>query len=76
MKISISLPDDDVSFIDEFGAQSSNSSRSAVIHQAVGLLRAASIETAYTEAWDEWAATTDAELWDAIAADELADASR
>ncbi len=76
MKITVSLPDDDVRFIDEFSAASSIPSRSAVIHQAVGLLRAASIETAYTAAWDEWAATSDAELWDATTADGLADASR
>jgi Arc/MetJ-type ribon-helix-helix transcriptional regulator len=76
MKVSVSLPDDDVAFLDEYAANAGSGSRSAVVHQAIGLLRAIGLEQAYAAAWDEWEASGDARLWDATAADGIGDAAR
>jgi Arc/MetJ-type ribon-helix-helix transcriptional regulator len=76
MKISVSLPDDDVAFLDEYAAAAGAASRSAVIHQAIGLLRGASLEEAYATAWSEWEAGKDAVLWDTTVADGIVDAAR
>lgn len=70
MKISVSLPDDDVEFLDELARSGGYDSRSAVLHRAIRLLRSAELGDAYAEAWDEWA-TSEAEAWDATSADGL-----
>jgi Arc/MetJ-type ribon-helix-helix transcriptional regulator len=76
MKVSVSLPDDDVRFLDEYATRVGAASRSAVIHQAVGLLRTVSLEHAYAAAWDEWEAGEDAVLWDRTVGDGIVDAPR
>ncbi|SFP69323.1 Ribbon-helix-helix protein, copG family [Amycolatopsis arida] len=78
MKLSVSLPEDDVEFVDEFARRHASASRSAVIHQAITLLRNATLENAYAAAWDEWADDADdtAGAWEGTAADGLADAGR
>ncbi|HLE72001.1 MAG TPA: ribbon-helix-helix domain-containing protein [Vicinamibacteria bacterium] len=69
MKISVSLPDEDVEFLDEYARSLGVRSRSAVIQRAVRLLRAAELGPAYAEAWEEWDASGDADLWDSAVAD-------
>ncbi|RKT82990.1 hypothetical protein SAMN05421805_10335 [Saccharopolyspora antimicrobica] len=76
MKLSVSLSDEDVTFVDSYAEQTGAHSRSAVIHQAISLLRTAELEEAYESAWDEWESSADAQLWDATTADGMADASR
>jgi Arc/MetJ-type ribon-helix-helix transcriptional regulator len=76
MKVSVSLPDDDVTFLDEYAANAGTTSRSAVIHQAIGLLRSASLEEAYATAWDEWETGGEAALWESTTADGIGDAAR
>ena len=71
MKVSVSLPDDDVEFLDEYALAQGIPSRSAVIHEAVRLLRASDLGTSYEEAWAEWSATGEADAWDPTAADGL-----
>ncbi len=71
MKVSISLPDDDVRFLDEFATRRKLDSRSAAVQRAVRLLRTSELETAYEAAFDEWAASGEAALWDRTAADGL-----
>jgi Arc/MetJ-type ribon-helix-helix transcriptional regulator len=71
MKVSVSLPDDDVEFLDSYAQAQGIQSRSAVVHRAVGLLRASQLENAYEEAWAAWAASGDAEAWEDAAADGL-----
>jgi Arc/MetJ-type ribon-helix-helix transcriptional regulator len=66
MKISVSLPDEDVKFLDEQGVN-----RSAALHEAVALLRERQLADQYAEAFSEWADSPDAELWDAATADGL-----
>ncbi|HEY4019237.1 MAG TPA: antitoxin [Pseudonocardiaceae bacterium] len=70
MKLSVSLIDDDVAFIDEYARTHAARSRSAVLHKAVELLRANQLADAYAAAWDEWAAD-DAQLWDTTVGDGL-----
>ena len=69
MKISISLPDEDIEFLDEYARNLGVRSRSAVIQRAVRLLRAAELGPAYAEAWEEWQASGDAAVWDTAVAD-------
>lgn len=71
MKVSVSLPDDDVEFLDAYAHDRGVGSRSAVLHQAVGLLRAAQLGAAYQDAWESWTESGDAEAWDAVASDGL-----
>lgn len=75
MKLSVSLPDDDVRFLDEYAGSSGMSSRSAVLHEAVTQLRLRNLEQDYADAYDEWAAG-DADLWDATTGDGVIRAAR
>jgi Arc/MetJ-type ribon-helix-helix transcriptional regulator len=71
MKVSVSLPTDDVEFLDSYARAQGIESRSAVLHKAVGLLRATQLGNAYEEAWDSWEASGEASAWEAVAADGL-----
>ncbi|WP_424186004.1 antitoxin [Actinokineospora sp. G85] len=75
MKLSVSLPEEDVRFLDEYSAHADTASRSAVIHQAIGLLRESTLRDAYAAAFDEWE-TGDGPAWEPVSADGLADAPR
>ena len=63
MKISVSLPGDDVEFLDAYAEQQGLDSRSAAVHQAVRHLRTAELAAAYEGAWDEWANDPDSQAW-------------
>lgn len=76
MKISVSLPTDDLAFVDEYAARTGAASRSMVIHQAIGLLRMSELEESYAETWLDWDASEDARLWRATVADGIGDAPR
>ena len=69
MKLSISLPDDDVEFLDRYAEQQGVDSRSAVVAKAIELLRTSQLVAAYTEAWSEWDAKPDNLAWDSTVAD-------
>lgn len=69
MKISVSLPEEDIDFLDEYARSLGVRSRSAVIQRAVRLLRAAELGPAYAEAWEEWQTSGDAEAWDTAVGD-------
>ena len=71
MKISVSLPDEDIHFLDEYARSLGVRSRSAVIQRAVRLLQAAELGPAYAEAWEEWQSSGDAEVWGTAVADGL-----
>ena len=71
MKVSVSLPDDDVEFLDRYASNQGIGSRSAVVHKAVRLLRATELGPAYEQAWDEWANSDDGDAWDAAINDGL-----
>jgi Arc/MetJ-type ribon-helix-helix transcriptional regulator len=69
MKVSISLPAEDVEFLDTYARTRGFSSRSAVLHKAVRLLRAAELTDAYEDAWAVWAVSDEADLWEATVGD-------
>ena len=69
MKISVSLSEEDVEFLDEYARALGVPSRSAVIQRAVRMLRAAELGPAYAEAFDEWRLSGDAEVWEPAAGD-------
>jgi Arc/MetJ-type ribon-helix-helix transcriptional regulator len=71
MKISISLPDEDVAFLDSYATNSEVMSRSAAIHEAISLLRTAHLMSDYAQAFDEWIDSGEASVWDAVVADGL-----
>ena len=75
MKVSVSLPDEDVAFVDEYAARAGIPSRSSVLHHAIALLRTADLERAYEAAFDEWDGSADAAAWDSAGRDGLADAA-
>ena len=71
MKMSVSLPEEDVEFLDTYAKEHGADSRSAVLHKAVGLLRDAQLAGAYEEAWASWESSADSQIWDAALADGL-----
>jgi Arc/MetJ-type ribon-helix-helix transcriptional regulator len=71
VKVSVSLPDDDVGFLDDYARVQGLASRSAALQRAVRLLRAAELAPAYAAAWEEWSASGDERAWDAAVADGL-----
>lgn len=70
MKVSVSLPDDDLAFMDQY-AQEGGLSRSAALHHAVEALRTRDLGDAYEEAWDEWYASGEAAIWECVIGDGL-----
>ncbi len=70
MKVSVSLPTDDIEFVDNY-AHERGATRSAVIHEAVELLRRRDLAADYDAAHDEWVASGEAELWNAVTGDGL-----
>ena len=72
MKVSVSLPEEDVQFLDAYATSEGFGSRSAVVHKAVRLLRASGLGGAYEEAWRDWATESDGDVWDVSINDGLA----
>ncbi len=75
MKLSVSLPDEDIEFIDEYATEHGVDTRSAVVHRAVALLRASELGEAYAAAWADWE-NSEADLWDVTVGDGLAQSAR
>lgn len=73
MKLSVSLPDEDVAFLDEYATEAGIGTRSAVLQCAVAALRAQRLEQDYEAAFAEWEASGEAALWEATLDDGLAD---
>ena len=72
----MSLPEEGVAVLDEYPHASGLPSRSAALQHAIQLLGHADLEQDYASAWDEWESSGDQALWEATAADGLADAAR
>jgi Arc/MetJ-type ribon-helix-helix transcriptional regulator len=75
MKVSVSIPDEDVRFLDEYAREQGLDSRSAAVHRAVRLLRTAELADAYQAAWEEWDSDA-AGGWESTAGDGVIDAPR
>ena len=69
MKVSVSLPGVDVEFLDAYAREQGLESRSAALHRAVRLLRAAELGGTYEAAWNEWTAEGDADVWESTVGD-------
>ena len=72
MKVSVSLPTDDVEFLDAYASERGLDSRSAAVHRAVRLLRTAELATAYEAAWEEWDTDDAAPAWESTVTDGIA----
>lgn len=75
VKLSVSLSEDDVAALDRYVELAGLKSRSAAIQQAIRRLQDPGLEAAYAEAWEDWAAFGEDEVWAAADADGLADAA-
>ena len=71
MKLSVSLPADDVEFLDEETRAGRYESRSAALKAAVMVLRQSAFTDSYAAAWDEWEQAGDDVLWENVVADGL-----
>jgi Arc/MetJ-type ribon-helix-helix transcriptional regulator len=71
VKVSVSLPDEDIQFIDSY-ARERGHSRSSALHRAVTMLRAAQLGPAYAAAFDEWEESGDAAMWETVVGDGIA----
>lgn len=76
MKLSVSLPDEDVAILDEFARTTGLPSRSAALRHAVRMLRLPDLEQDYEAAWQEWEASGDQAAWGVTAVDGIADVAR
>ena len=76
MKLSISLPEEDVEILDEFARAAGLPSRSAAVHHAVRMLRLPELEQDYEAAWREWESSGDQAAWSVTTGDGVADAAR
>jgi len=71
MKVSVSLPEEDVQYLDAYADAQGLGSRSAALHKAVRLLRAAELGAEYAQAWEAWDTSDEAVEWERTAADGL-----
>jgi len=69
VKLSVSLPGEDVRFLDAYSAAHELPSRSAALQQAIRALRDTQLSEAYADAWNGWDAEGDEAAWDATAGD-------
>lgn len=75
VKLSVSISDEDVEFLDQYAAEHGVESRSGVVQKAVSLLRATELGDEYAAAWAEWTAA-DADAWDTAIGDGLSASPR
>jgi len=69
MKVSVSIPDEDVEFLDNYTKTHKIESRSAAVQRAIRLLRASELSDAYAAAFTEWADDPTNEAWDTTVVD-------
>ena len=70
-KISISLPNDLIYYLDDCIREHHFEGRSEVIAHALRAMRERELETAYAAASQEWDGSEDARIWDSALADGL-----
>ncbi|MGI9613318.1 MAG: ribbon-helix-helix domain-containing protein [Acidimicrobiales bacterium] len=69
MKVSVSIPDEDVEFLDNYAETHQVASRSAALHRAIRLLRVSELGEDYAAAFSEWADDPASDAWDSAIAD-------
>jgi Arc/MetJ-type ribon-helix-helix transcriptional regulator len=71
MKVSVSLPDEDVEYLDAYAVEQGLASRSAAVHRAIRLLRTMELAAPYEAAWSEWSSSGEAGAWEPATGDGL-----
>jgi Arc/MetJ-type ribon-helix-helix transcriptional regulator len=69
VKVSVSLPDDDVEFLDGYALEQGLGSRSAAVHRAIRILRTSELGGTYEAAWAEWSESGEDAAWEPTSAD-------
>lgn len=72
MKISVSLPEEDVEFLANYARERGLISRSAALQKAISSLRTDDLGRAYDQAWREWQEDGSSGYWEESAGDGLA----
>ena len=73
MKLSISLHEEEVGFLDEYARSQGIKSRSGVVRAALRLLRTTELADDYAAAWAEWDDYDDTRAWELSSSDGLND---
>ena len=76
MKVSVSLPDEDVEFLDRYAASSGHRLSIRRTPQGRPPAQGDGVGPAYEQAWADWASDDDSDLWETTTGDGLADAAR
>jgi Arc/MetJ-type ribon-helix-helix transcriptional regulator len=71
MRLSVSVRDQDVQFLDAYVERQGLPSRSAAVQEAIGQLRAAGLGADYAVAGAEWVESGQADLWEQSVGDGL-----
>jgi Arc/MetJ-type ribon-helix-helix transcriptional regulator len=71
MKISVSLPQADVEFLDNYASQHGIETRSGAVQRAVSRLRHDELGDAYEQAWEEWTNSGEETAWESAVGDGL-----
>ena len=71
MKLSISLREEEVGFLDSYAQAHGIGSRSGVVSAALRLLRTMELANDYEAAWAEWEDGDGAGVWDRVSGDGL-----
>jgi hypothetical protein len=71
MKLSISLSEEDVRFLETYAQSQGLPSRSAVLQKAISILRTSALGPAYDQAWQEWREEKSDQAWETVSEDGL-----
>jgi Arc/MetJ-type ribon-helix-helix transcriptional regulator len=71
MKLSVSLPQPQIAFLDRYQEANKLGSRSEALQHALRQLQERELEEAYRLAGEEWQASEDAALWEKVSGDGL-----
>jgi Arc/MetJ-type ribon-helix-helix transcriptional regulator len=69
MKLSVSLPDEQVRALDRLVAEQGLATRSAAVQRAVALYVIDGLQTEYDKAFEDWEASGDAAAWEPVVGD-------
>lgn len=69
MKVSVSISDSDMEFLDGYARSHAIASRSAVVQKAIQLLRYSELSQHYEAAFNEWERDDESRVWDAVVMD-------
>jgi antitoxin MazE9 len=76
MKLSVSLSEEDVRVLDAYIKQAGLPSRSAAVQRAIRMLRYPALENDYGNAWAEWSAAGEGDVWEQATDGGFGDAAR